>query len=667
MDRLRWIPLPRTQSTLSDFMRQTDNASFDRDWKQLRFAPWRFFYLDYHHHLQQEGQTMEQWLVSEWIKVYEFYMLKKGEIERRVSGGDPKEIPTLQSDIQQLYHFSKLNYCGFLRLFMQYHRLFGSGPPPTDALRRLMMDRPFWDTSSHFFSMLVPFNRLCIHSTALPSCDSSKRSLDTIVTATHESSVKKYWLHSDHVIELYLLLSTHGLQIQDNNAINTATDEIGHPQGFKSTNDIHPSSIVPHSGRLKISTTYLDSPDLNDYTDRLVGQSDTLSCTKSIRTRTYDNVPYASLEQKMYYHQQHHRKKKGKEPECCGTLTTLAWIQQRVWLKQKHLASLFRAEYSLSNLLDKPSCLYRTDGLLVTEKDVCRMKQTSLHMQEQVHHKIKIPVLKTSQYRTVFANKDITVTIDTDISFTRPHQPESNRFPYCVVQIQHSQTPTWLSELEASRLLEPVHDFSLYLHGISILHRVHVYPPWQSKFTSSDIRYPRHRGSLLSLNKTKDQVTNATTPPVSWSSDTIVTLDEDTLSSSSSTCSSLLSPTVNKQGQLRRSFDSYCSFDHPTSSKSDPTNCKSCQTKLNPHPPFYGTSHPKKPTNRTSARGDITFFSVLKNACLSTFHKKGEKTSLLPQYHTHTGISRPTIITLTCVFTSFVISYLLYLFILKIK
>lgn len=69
MDRLKWIPLPRTQSTVSDLMQAIENPRFDKDWKDLRFAPWRFFYLDYHHHLQPQDQTMEQWLSSEWTKV----------------------------------------------------------------------------------------------------------------------------------------------------------------------------------------------------------------------------------------------------------------------------------------------------------------------------------------------------------------------------------------------------------------------------------------------------------------------------------------------------------------------------------------------------------------------------------------------------------------------
>lgn len=333
-------------------------------------------------------------------------MLKKGEIERRVSIGDPKEIKTLQLDLRQLYHFAKLNYGGFLRLFMQYHRLFGSGPPPTDSLRRLMIHQPFWDNSDDFFSLILPFNRLCLNSPSIiprPQGDISsgsstmtKQSLET-VTAIDESSIKKYWLHPDHVIELYLLLSIHQLEMQDQH-INPSSsplgaDEIGHPYNQKEIQE------DVFRGRVKMTTVYLDTPDLNDYKDRLIDQSDTLSCTRTLRTRSFEGVPHVSVEQKMYYHHpQAPRQRREKEPQSSGTLTTLAWIQQRIWMKQKYLQPWLNSNYSFTQLFMKPGCLYRTDQIVLTEKDIQRMKETALYLQEQVHHKTKIPGIITYLY-----------------------------------------------------------------------------------------------------------------------------------------------------------------------------------------------------------------------------------------------------------------------------
>lgn len=324
-------------------------------------------------------------------------MMKKGEIERRACQLEQKEIKTLLQDIHQLYHFSKLNYCGFLRLFMQQQRLFGSAP----SLRRLMINKPFWDNSCDLFSLAVCFNQTCIQHPIIDSSSSSTTTLRSAETA-HERSIKKYWVHPDHIVELMLFLSTNNMVIQDhqNNPSSTfmATDEIGHPHNIKSeSTDIHHQENKLQkklfSGRVKVSTVYMDSPDLNDYTEKLVGQTDTLSCTKTTRIRSYDNVPCSSIEQKIYYNQQQIRHKGvGKEPQhqCCGTPTALSWVQQRVWFKHKHMQALLNGNYSISSLLSKPACQYRTDGLL-TEKDIQRMKQTCLKLQDEIHNKIKLP------------------------------------------------------------------------------------------------------------------------------------------------------------------------------------------------------------------------------------------------------------------------------------
>lgn len=269
--------------------------------------------------------------------------------------------------------------------------------------------------------------------------------------------------------------------------------------------------------------------------------------------------------------------------------------------------------------------------------------------------------MNATQYRTVYASEKVTVTIDTDITMARPKHEDLLRFPYCVVQIEQTKPQAWLAKLEASPILEPVHDFSLYLHGVASLHKVDVYPNWLLKLSSLDIRHTNCRGNLLS----KEHVT-------SWSSDTIATIvtcfDEEEIKpslSSSSSSSSLLSPLPRQQGQLRRSFDSYCSFDHPTSSRSDPTNCKSCMGKVNDSQRLY-VFRKKRPDI-----AEITFFSVVKNAI---WPYSVEKEPLLPRYkqesttgHYLMGFSRPTVITAACVFTSFIISYLLYIFIMKIK
>jgi hypothetical protein len=274
------------------------------------------------------------------------------------------------------------------------------------------------------------------------------------------------------------------------------------------------------------------------------------------------------------------------------------------------------------------------------------------------------------------------------------------RFPYCIIQVateeqQQDTNNSVVQKLESSPMLYPVHDFSTFLHGVGSLFydQVHVFPSWFSS-SAVNIRHITHRGSLLfteekvSLEETTNNSLSSSTG--GWSSNTIATIIttptspslSSSSSSSSSTCS-LLSPYDNNK-KLRRSFDSYCSFDHPTSSRSDPNNCKSCMGKLILNQAYDGNRKPK-----VNQKEQVTFMSFMKNVIEWRNYypyntSKCEKEPLiLPSHHHHhhihqdeeslmvinnhkKGISeRPTLITLGCVLISFSVSYLFYLFIKK--
>lgn len=243
---------------------------------------------------------------------------------------------------------------------------------------------------------------------------------------------------------------------------------------------------------------------------------------------------------------------------------------------------------------------------------------------------------------------------------SHPHYPYYNttcsnditRFPYCVIQVeqrQHDNTD-WLMKLESSPLLAPVHNFSLFLHGVGTLlcDQVHVFPSWLSKLEFLDIRQCTQRGKLLIQPEQEPPVVLETVSSDDanyWSSNTIATIvtcyDDNSdegyvksplLSSSSSSISSLLSPTQPPFGKFRRSFDSYCSFDHPTSSKSDPTNCKSCMGRM------INNSHSNGDMTRLNNRHNNadcpTLYSVVRDAFRYCFGKReGEKEPLILNNH----------------------------------
>lgn len=318
------------------------------------------------------------------------------------------------------------------------------------------------------------------------------------------------------------------------------------------------------------------------------------------------------------------------------------------------------------------------------------------------------------------------------------------RFPYGVIHVSiQSESTTSLNQdlthllnkLDSSPLLKPAHDFSSFLYGVGMLfaNQVHVFPTWFTKLEEEDLRCTQHRGSLLfttaaAVSKEEDEKvsdSSATiligannssnssssssvsggldTPYHNRTSNTIATIitcyddEEDNtplkhlVYSSSSSSSSLLSPfssNEHKKQRMRRSFDSYCSFDHPTSSSSDPTNCKSCMER------YFNAAYDedigsKRRKSRDNSKEPVTFLSVMKEA-LSRFNhgitgSRFEKEPLLNdvkrrQYHSYDDDEeltllllspsnnnennrfsrRVALLTMTCIFVSFTVSYLVY-------
>lgn len=414
-------------------------------------------------------------------------MLKVGEIERKIQSyyynkkqQDDEQVKLLILDIHQLYHFAKLNYSGFLRLFMQYDRLFGPNNNNSDLLRRMLINKPFWDhsivlfdlvsqlnhffctdlfqpkeqqikmitmnpTTDSFFSAVesIQHNRHAVHPLSISSSSSSVSSILSCETALshqqedvpkHSSTVKKYWVHPDNILEVMLLLSNNKMVLQDeenNPSLTfTAVDEIGHPQGnkskliAKSPTSIHhvqntTSNNTKKTSRNKVTTVYFDTPNLNDYTERVVEQpimhqeeddSNRYSMNNdkyiTTRVRWYNNKleqqdGYSLIEEKVHYKQQHQHhyhyqgyKGLGKKPQKHDKSKENyhQWIKQRTWLKSKHLKSWIHGSWSFSNTLDKSTCQYRNEGLPVIHAyDKQRMKNACLQTERDIHNKLKVP------------------------------------------------------------------------------------------------------------------------------------------------------------------------------------------------------------------------------------------------------------------------------------
>jgi SPX domain protein involved in polyphosphate accumulation len=330
-------------------------------------------------------------------------MLKRGEIERRIESchvhQDKSILHTISVDIHYLYHFAKLNYCGFILLFMQFHQLFGS-PVHNTLEKRISNNSSIYNDSIALFRLAVQTNSLYqnIHlkspyfhpkrshvafqqetthiNNQVGNCNLSASSypssIDSCETAHSDqdeepsNTVKKYWIHPDNVLELILHLSSN-MVIQDRHASHiTAVDQVGHPESDKS-NAIN-----------KVTTVYLDTPQFDGYAGLMRNEA-----TSVTRIRWYNegNTPksYVELEKKAYARTE-------------DSFAQKQLIQQRVWLKSKRLQSWLNGNYSIGCPFSKDSCQYRTNGTLTwRETDKQRMLETCLQIENQVHSKHQVP------------------------------------------------------------------------------------------------------------------------------------------------------------------------------------------------------------------------------------------------------------------------------------
>lgn len=245
------------------------------------------------------------------------------------------------------------------------------------------------------------------------------------------------------------------LQNQDNNPTHTyaAINEVGHSQGNHQHHNIEKASIANEkismdneifgvaSASTKVATIYMDSLDFEDYMARVSGQpvkkhSNTSARCVNTRVRKYSlsasnnalnkknatnntttedtqQKSYHLVEQKVYckdqgdncdYHLNNKEGSKGagKKPQQHynnnisdnrqAANDSQSWIQQRVWLKSKHLTSWMDGKYSFTKLFSKPSCQYQREGLPTASAEEKKgIVEACLAIQDEAHNKLKVP------------------------------------------------------------------------------------------------------------------------------------------------------------------------------------------------------------------------------------------------------------------------------------
>ncbi|KAI8367277.1 VTC domain-containing protein [Blakeslea trispora] len=616
---IHWMPLPKSQGILS---LTNQPISCEEVWTENLYLPWQSFYTDYVSlKAVAPNDLWVQRLQAEWDKVYRFYSNKKLEIQESIDSvreqadiGSHDFFEIISKDIYHLHQFLKVNYRGFLHLFMLHDLHYEKSTYEHSELQNY-----FWDEASqavHKLAIDVSYlsinNRYSTLNAYLENVIQTPLSANQVNSKSYQAIAQKYWVHPDHLLELMLLFSKELSLVEDPSTCFRAETQIKH------------SSYQQSSKELIVSTIYLDTDLFEDYRNSLelieTTQSDQtntekertviLSRLRSFAPNKSSIPPMFALEQKACYSKQDNSQH---------------YIHKRIHVEQKYLDTRVQGCYSLDGLLNNPLMQYQEEeSVAYSFKN--EMKQAYTQWEADLRKTSRKPVFHVTQNRIVYASQDqsVFITIDTDITMMRILQSEGlghsfgqlntskgTQFPYCVVQVhgeleEGSKLHHTFMQLIENHLLYAVDHFSIYLHGIATLFadRVDRIPYWFPLLSE----LPECNHDWLNAHFSRVLDTVSTRPTSSRSSSTLyhdricssatvsttVTCFENDSDSEDNDSSkqqhhessmprfhlkqdmSFLRPTWYQKRTFRRSFDSVCSFDHPTSSRSDPTNCRDC-------------------------------------------------------------------------------------------
>ncbi|KAI9282628.1 hypothetical protein BY458DRAFT_543757 [Sporodiniella umbellata] len=450
---------------------QVCDAAFEQEFQDQRYTQWIDYYLDFSEigsslKVGSSPSAVAKLIELEWFKVHDFFLTKRSEIERRLAACHLlkkednvqllEQVKIAQSDIHRLYHYSRLNYLGFLRLFMHYDTLFDTK----------LSIHGFEDLSALLFEWVYEINGL----------------IKTRPYSRPSGPLRKYWLHPDNLLEVMLYLSWRA-------AIQTGPAFLLYPA-------THDETATGTNCLQEIISVYYDTPSFKSYSERI--SNDPYEFL--LRIRDYGQKGYVAIEQKG--------SGETLKPEKNLTHKSLGKIPQ-----------------------------YLSDPLFSNKQRKIDSRRWIKKESLDLTFGNRLPVLKTTQRRTVFQTDQTTIYIDTEIVIMQPEQPmsEGDMFPYCIVQVMGEE----LEGLHTCALLEPIHDFSIYLHGVGSLFsdKVHIYPHWLQSPLGDDLRRIPFRGDLLLSNEKKKRFQNSltintdscsstqsSTIHTPWSSSTIATI-----------------------------------------------------------------------------------------------------------------------------------------------
>lgn len=532
------------------------------------YAPWAEYYVDYDGlkkllkenvlndidpstsgWTEKDESNFAQLLDSQLEKVYSFQVSKYKELDSEISklelqsenflesienGGKSeleavkfqKKLEQLLSLTNELDHFSRLNFTGFIKIVKKHDRLH-QGYSVKALLNVRMQSLPLnnisEDTSPYLFriSTLYSFIRDQLNANSLST--SLKESFNKLSTSgklsstpntnlagNHDSTYKvlKFWIHPDNLMEIKTTILRH-LPVLVYNS-NPGEDDDDDDE---------------YSSDPTITSLYFDNRNFELYNNKLLKQ---LNKTPSVRikwTGKLKNNPELTIEQKTFDYDT------GKSDDV------------RLQLKEKYINDFIfpnhEQEDSINHLNDafddddddddirnlhsfkakkqkKPFTLEtykkRLEKRGFEKSTIDKYVNDFTKLQDSITKEDLKPTLRTVFTRTAFqmpGDDRIRIGIDSDILFIREDSFDSKRpirnpdewhrkdidsnidnpysllrkgefskFPYSVMEIKiassifnnpNSKTLAWVNDLINSHLVKEVPNFSKFIQGISSL------------------------------------------------------------------------------------------------------------------------------------------------------------------------------------------------------
>ncbi|KAJ2962097.1 hypothetical protein NQZ79_g2791 [Umbelopsis isabellina] len=402
-----------------------------------------------------------------------------------------EEINEIADDINRLAKFSKINYTAVIKLVKKHDR------HTPYFLRPLFMVRikqcPFWQQNYNTFLLRLSelFNKVRSGSATMsfkPSSYMGNAMPPSSPSGGTSTTVLRYFVHKDDILELKTQILRHLPVLVYNNS-TTKGEDIDPP----------------------ISSLYLDTSSFDAYTARVEGAPG----SQLFRLRWYGSVEGNA---EIYFERR--------------TLQedTVTEKNDRFIIKDKYVDGFIKGD---DTFITKTAKKIRSNPGK-TEEDAIKFEELAREVQNSILEQKLAPVLRAYYRRTAFqvpGDRSVRVSLDTDICFLREdsqmwpndqkiRRPEGqwrrpdadinypfnnlaedqeiSRFPYAQLEIKvelantDSRLPRWVQKLTQSEFLEEAHNFTKFVHGVSMMfdQRVALLPFWLAHVDTDVNRLP---------------------------------------------------------------------------------------------------------------------------------------------------------------------------------